>query len=157
MSTTHISTNVKGSFGYLDPEYYRRQRLTEKSDVYSFGVVLCEVLCARPAVIHTEELNQASLAEWAKSCHENGELDQIIDASLRGKITAECLNKFTEIAINCMNENGTERPSMTAVVSVLEHELQLQQSAEGDSKCNERNVENETSCSEQKLCHQRFR
>ncbi|PRQ53347.1 putative protein kinase RLK-Pelle-CrRLK1L-1 family [Rosa chinensis] len=148
MSKTHISTLVKGSFGYLDPEYFRTQHLTPQSDVYSFGVVLCEVLCARPAVIHTEEIRQANLAEWAKSCHQNGELDQIIDPILRGNITAECLNKFTEVAISCMHDNGTERPSMTDVVRGLELALQLQQSAEGNINCIERNVETETSSSE---------
>ncbi|KAM5581164.1 hypothetical protein ABKV19_010403 [Rosa sericea] len=148
MSKTHISTLVKGSFGYLDPEYFRTQHLTPQSDVYSFGVVLCEVLCARPAVIHTEEIRQASLAEWAKSCHQNGEIDQIFDPILRGNITAECLNKFTEVAISCMHDNGTERPSMTDVVRGLELALQLQQSAEGNINCIERNVETETSSSE---------
>ncbi|XP_050382130.1 receptor-like protein kinase FERONIA isoform X1 [Argentina anserina] len=149
MSKTHISTNVKGSFGYVDPEYYRRHRLTEKSDVYSFGVVLCEVLCARPAIINAEELKQACLADWTRSYHQNGELDQIIDPSLRGKIAADCLNRFIETAISCMQETGTERPSMTDVVNRLERALQLQQSAEGNSNSTERNAEIETSSSEQ--------
>ncbi|KAL6143627.1 hypothetical protein ACLB2K_054322 [Fragaria x ananassa] len=130
MSKTHISTMVKGSFGYLDPEYYRRQQLTEKSDVYSFGVVLCEVLCARPALIRTVEKKQMSLAEWTKSCHRNGSIYQIIDSNLRGKIAATCLNKFVELAVSCMNDNGNERPSMNDVVWGLEFALQLQQSAE---------------------------
>ncbi|PRQ53327.1 putative protein kinase RLK-Pelle-CrRLK1L-1 family [Rosa chinensis] len=131
MSKTHISTMVKGSFGYLDPEYYRRQQLTEKSDVYSFGVVLCEVLCARPALIRTTDKKQMNLAAWFKTCHGNGTLDQIIDPNLRGKIVNECLDKFVEIAISCMHDNGSERPSMNDVIWALECALKLQETVEG--------------------------
>ncbi|RXH68316.1 hypothetical protein DVH24_028463 [Malus domestica] len=127
MSKIHISTTVKGSFGYLDPEYYRRQQLTVKSDVYSFGVVLCEVLCARPAVVHAAEKRQMNLAEWTKSCHRDGELDQIIDPNMKGEIETDCLNKFVEIAMSCISDSGIERPSMDDVVRGLVFALQLHQ------------------------------
>ncbi|KAF8010435.1 hypothetical protein BT93_J1153 [Corymbia citriodora subsp. variegata] len=130
VSKTHVSTAVKGTFGYLDPEYYRRQQLTDKSDVYSFGVVLFEVLCARPAVSRMAPMEQISLAKWAQSCCKSGAVEKIVDPHLKGAIAPECLIKFCEIAVSCLQDEGAKRPSMNDVVSGLKFALQLQVSAE---------------------------
>uniref|UniRef100_A0A6N2N5W5 Protein kinase domain-containing protein n=1 Tax=Salix viminalis TaxID=40686 RepID=A0A6N2N5W5_SALVM len=129
-SQTHVSTVVKGSFGYVDPEYYRRQHLTEKSDVYSFGVVLFEVLCARPPLISSSPKEQGSLADWARKCYQRGTLDQIVDPHLKGEVAPVSINKFAEIASSCLHGQGIERPNMGDVVWGLEFALQLQQTAE---------------------------
>ncbi|PIN27194.1 Serine/threonine protein kinase [Handroanthus impetiginosus] len=134
-SHTHVSKAVKGRFGYLDPEYYKRQQLTEKSDVYSFGVVLFEVLCARPVIIPSLSGEQVNLAEWANFCYKDRRIQEIIDSNLDGQIAPECLSKFVETGVMCLREKGVNRPAMNDVVWSLEHAMQLQEAAENRS-CN---------------------
>ncbi|GBG76924.1 hypothetical protein CBR_g23138 [Chara braunii] len=123
---THVSTAVKGSFGYLDPAYFKSQQLTEKSDVYSFGVVLLEVVTARAPISQNLPKEQVNLADWAVPYLLAGKVEQIVDPKLVNTYGTASLYKVAEVALHCLGEDRDTRPSMTDVRRGLEEALMLQ-------------------------------
>ncbi|XP_074357419.1 putative receptor-like protein kinase At5g59700 [Apium graveolens] len=126
MDHTHVSTAVKGSFGYLDPEYLIRQQLTEKSDVYSFGVVMLEILSGRAVIDPSQPRETVNLVEWAGKWLSQGKLEKLVDPYLAEEIKPESLENYGEIAEKCLAERGVDRPTMGEILWKLECALQLQ-------------------------------
>ncbi|XP_048621607.1 leucine-rich repeat receptor-like serine/threonine-protein kinase At2g14510 [Brassica napus] len=122
-SNTHVSTNVAGTIGYLDPEYYQKNWLTEESDVYSFGIVLLEIITGQPVIEQSRE--KPYIVEWAKSMLANGDIDSIMDPNLHRGYDKSSSWKALELAMSCINPSSTERPNMTRVAHELNECLEI--------------------------------
>ncbi|KAF7028550.1 hypothetical protein CFC21_040451 [Triticum aestivum] len=129
LDETHVSTAVKGSFGYVDPEYCRTRQLTAKSDVYSLGVVLLEAVCARPVVDPRLPKPMSNLVEWGLHWQGRGELEKIVDRRIAAVARPAALRKYGETVARCLAERGADRPAMEDVVWNLQFVMRLQ---EGD-------------------------
>ncbi|RWR78174.1 putative LRR receptor-like serine/threonine-protein kinase [Cinnamomum micranthum f. kanehirae] len=116
---THVSTAVKGTFGYLDPEYCNSNNLTEKSDVYSFGVVLLQLITGKSAIVQISVSERRSLIDWAISMVVRGDTRDVIDPKLEGNYDINSILKVIEIARACTKQKSVERPTMKDVVVEL--------------------------------------
>ncbi|KAJ3669098.1 hypothetical protein LUZ60_011048 [Juncus effusus] len=110
----HVSTVVKGTPGYLDPEYFLTHKLTDKSDVYSLGVVFLELLTGMRPIAHGKNI----VREVTLSCQSGNSLG-IIDSRM-GTYPSECITKFASLALRCCQDEPDLRPSMSEIVRELE-------------------------------------
>ncbi|XP_065632096.1 LRR receptor-like serine/threonine-protein kinase IOS1 isoform X2 [Quercus suber] len=122
--TTHVSTVVAGSPGYLDPEYSISNWLTEKSDVYSFGIVLLRIITNRPVIERSHEMSHIS--HWVSFMLSKGDIENIVDPRLYGDYNINSILKAVEIAMLCVSPTSIKRPTMDQVVSELKECLTIE-------------------------------
>ncbi|XP_012844549.1 PREDICTED: wall-associated receptor kinase-like 1 [Erythranthe guttata] len=117
---TRATTLVQGTFGYLDPEYFRTSQLTEKSDVYSFGVVLAELVTGRKPVSTEKSEEEINLANYFVACVKENRLFQIIEPKIMREGSLEQIGAMGEVVKRCLESKGEERPTMKEVTMELE-------------------------------------
>ncbi|KAF6147363.1 hypothetical protein GIB67_003261 [Kingdonia uniflora] len=126
---SNVSLEVRGTAGYLDPEYYSTQHLSAKSDVFSFGVVLLEIISGRePLNIHRPR-NEWSLVEWAKPFIRESRIEEIVDPNIKGGYHAEAMWRIVEVALTCIEPFSAYRPGMEDIVRELEDALIIENNA----------------------------
>ncbi|KAF8007296.1 hypothetical protein BT93_K1329 [Corymbia citriodora subsp. variegata] len=120
LNQTHVTTLVRGTFGYLDPEYFQSSQFTDKSDVYSFGVVLVELLTGQKPISSLREQEGRSLATYFIISMEENHLFDIVDAQVLKEGKKEEIASVANLAKRCLYLNGRNRPTMKEVAMELE-------------------------------------
>ncbi|XP_030950279.1 probable leucine-rich repeat receptor-like protein kinase At5g49770 isoform X1 [Quercus lobata] len=121
---SHVITQVKGTMGYVDPEYYMTHKLTEKSDVYSFGVVMLELLTARKPIEHGKYIVR-EVQETMDKTKDLFNHPEFLDPAIGLGTTLKGLKKFVDLAMRCVKELGSDRPMMVEVVKEIENIMEL--------------------------------
>ncbi|KAM7251489.1 hypothetical protein ACFE04_023372 [Oxalis oulophora] len=110
-----VNTDVRGTPGYMDPEYVITQELTEKSDVYSYGVLLLEMVTAKQAVHEGKNLVESSQVFMASESR----LLELVDPRIKDSVDFDQLQTMMTIIQWCTKREGRDRPSIKQVLRLL--------------------------------------
>ncbi|KAG7987200.1 hypothetical protein I3843_03G121700 [Carya illinoinensis] len=128
---TRIFTGIRGTKGYVAPEWHRKLPITVKADVYSYGIVLLEIISRRKSVDWSLPEDIAVLEDWAYHCFEASDLDKLVgpddEASDLDKLVGpddevdkKQLERMVKLGLWCIQDEPSLRPSMKKVLLMLE-------------------------------------
>ncbi|CAA7025419.1 unnamed protein product [Microthlaspi erraticum] len=118
---SHVFTTMRGTRGYLAPEWITNYAISEKSDVYSYGMVLLELIGGRKNYDPSETSEKCHFPSYAFKMMEEGKLMEIVDGKMKNvDLNDERVQRAMKTALWCIQEDMQMRPSMSKVVQMLE-------------------------------------
>ncbi|XP_075653692.1 G-type lectin S-receptor-like serine/threonine-protein kinase LECRK2 [Castanea sativa] len=127
---TRTNTNVRGTMGYIAPEWLKNAPVTTKVDVYSFGVMLLEIIfCRKHMELHpadeSMEEEYTILTDWVVSCVRAGNLEAKVSHDTELLSDYKRFERMALVGVWCICSNPTLRPSMKKVVQMLEGTVEV--------------------------------
>ena len=123
---TRTTTGIRGTKGYVAPEWFKNMPVTIKVDVYSFGILLLELICCRKSFeAEAKDEDQMILANWAYDCYNDKKLDLLVENDEEAIDDMKRMEKYVMIAIWCIQEDPSLRPTMKKVVQMMEGSIEV--------------------------------
>ncbi|XP_017974382.1 PREDICTED: probable receptor-like protein kinase At3g17420 isoform X2 [Theobroma cacao] len=123
LGETNVSSEVRGTFGYVDPEYQNNRQVNSSGDVYSYGIVLLQILSGKK-VFNLNLKKPMALNKMARVLSRGGGVKEFADSKLEGEYSVEAFDLTFQLALSCTSVKQ-QRPSMEQVVANLEKALDI--------------------------------
>lgn len=121
LNQSRTNTGIRGTKGYVAPEWFRNTPVTVKVDVYSYGVLLLEIICCRKSVEDPEFGEKAILTDWVWDCFRDSRMVDLVENAEEDVLSDwERVERFVMVGIWCVQEDPCLRPTMTKVIQMLE-------------------------------------
>uniref|UniRef100_A0A7N2M927 non-specific serine/threonine protein kinase n=1 Tax=Quercus lobata TaxID=97700 RepID=A0A7N2M927_QUELO len=115
---TRTFTGVRGTRGYVAPEWHKNIPISVKADVYSYGIVLLEIVCCRKNIdVNASTAEEIVLSSWAYKCFAARDVYKLV---IGEEVDMMSLEKMVKVGLWCIQEEPALRPSMKSVVLMLE-------------------------------------
>ncbi|XP_050371462.1 G-type lectin S-receptor-like serine/threonine-protein kinase CES101 [Argentina anserina] len=130
---------IVGTYGYMSPEYVMGGNFSVKSDVYSFGVLMLEILSGRKNNSFYNDDRVLTLVGHTWELWKKGAALELMDPTLGNSCDEDQLLRCIHVALLCVEENATNRPTMSDVISMLTNESALIPKPTMPAFCTKRN------------------
>ncbi|XP_014501398.1 G-type lectin S-receptor-like serine/threonine-protein kinase SD2-5 [Vigna radiata var. radiata] len=117
---SHVFTTLRGTRGYLAPEWITNYAISEKSDVFSYGMLLLEIIGGRKNYDQWEGAEKAHFPSYVFRMMDEGKLKEVLDPKIDIDKKDERVETALKVALWCIQDDVSLRPSMSKVSQMLE-------------------------------------